>query len=293
MEVNVLRAFITVVEAGSLNRAAEQLRIAQSTLSRQIQALESEIGGRLLERTSSGIFPTATGHALLRELRPALASLDRALQSARRQARGQSEILRIGYMGSATSWLTPALATVRHLHPEVKVTLADLTPGEQIRALEQGDIDVALPGQAGALLARDFHTRHFHSVPVWVALADVHPFASKKNIRLSVLREEPFVSANPADMPGYDTWVAKLCKNAGFKPRFLPQAESLAQTMALVVAESAVSLVPEFVKDIPFPGVIFRPVPDTEARWELFAVWQRGLATAPLRTLLDALAVHK
>ena len=293
MEVNVLRAFITVVEAGSLNRAAEQLRIAQSTLSRQMQALESEMGGRLLERTPTGIFPTATGHVLLRELRPALAALDRALQSTRSQARGQSATLRIGYMGSATAWLTPALAEVRRHHPEVKVTLTDLTPGEQIRALAQGEIDVALPGQAGALLTRDFHTRHFHSAPVWVALADAHPLAAKKPITLAALREEAFIGANPADMPGYDSWVAQLCKRAGFKPRFLRQAESLAQTMALVVAESAVSLLPEFVKDIPCPGVRFQPLADAEARWELFAVWQRGLTSAPLHTLLNALSSGK
>ena len=48
-----LRSFITVVEEGSLHRAAERLHLSQSTLSRQMQALEAELGGQLLERTSS------------------------------------------------------------------------------------------------------------------------------------------------------------------------------------------------------------------------------------------------
>ena len=60
-----LRSFITVVEEGSLHRAAERLHLSQSTLSRQMQALEAELGGQLLERTSSiGVRPTNCGHAL-------------------------------------------------------------------------------------------------------------------------------------------------------------------------------------------------------------------------------------
>ena len=59
-----LRSFMTVVEEGSLHRAAERLHLSQSTLSRQMQALEAELGGQLLERTSIGVRPTNGGHAL-------------------------------------------------------------------------------------------------------------------------------------------------------------------------------------------------------------------------------------
>lgn len=289
MHLDVLRAFVLIVETGSLNRAAERLRVAQSTLTRQVQALESELGGRLLERTAGGVVPTAAGHALLRGLRPALAELDRVLQTAGRRARGQSDTLRIGYIGSATACLTPALSAVRHAHPEVKVTLADLTPGEQIRALEKGDIDVALTGQTGALLSRDFHVRRLGALPVWVAMAPGNPLAKKKAVPLAALQHELFVSANDTDVPGYDRWVAQLCRRAGFKPKFLHGADSLAQGMAMIVAESAVALQPEFVKDLPFPGVVFRRLTDPAARWEMVVAWQRGLATAPLRTLVEAL----
>ena len=59
-----IRALLTVIEEGSVNRAAVRLRITQPALSRQMQALENELGGKLLERETSGVKPTGLGHAL-------------------------------------------------------------------------------------------------------------------------------------------------------------------------------------------------------------------------------------
>ena len=63
-----IRSFLTVVEEGSLHRAAARLRISQPTLSRQTQALEHELGGRLLERMASGVGPTAAGQVAAGQL---------------------------------------------------------------------------------------------------------------------------------------------------------------------------------------------------------------------------------
>jgi DNA-binding transcriptional LysR family regulator len=64
-----IRSFLTVVEEGSLHRAAARLRISQPALSRQMQALEHELGGRLLERMATGVRPTAGGQALAERTR--------------------------------------------------------------------------------------------------------------------------------------------------------------------------------------------------------------------------------
>src|SRR6266404_6918302 len=58
-----LRSFLAVIEEGSLHRAATPLNLSQSALSR-MQALEHELGGKLLECSSTGVRPTAGGHAL-------------------------------------------------------------------------------------------------------------------------------------------------------------------------------------------------------------------------------------
>ena len=290
MTIDGLQGFVAIVEAGSLNRAAARRQVAQSTLTRQLQALEQEAGGRLLERGPAGVAPTAAGHALLEGLRPWLADYERMWTEVRTRARGQSAVLRIGYLASVVSqYLTPALVQVRRAHPEVKVKLFDQSPGEQIAGLRSGDLDVALLGHAGAGLAREFYARRVETLPVFAALAETHALAARPRLRLAELRGELFVGAFERDMPGHNRWVAQLCRRAGFRARFVHDSESLAHGLASVVAEEAVLLVPDYVRSISLPGVVYVPVVDPGATWDLYVAWQRGRGSAPLRTLLAAL----
>src|SRR6267142_4460645 len=86
-----LRSFLAVVQEGSLHRAAKRLHLSQSALSRQMQALEYELGGKLLERSSTGVRPTVGGHALAAKVRTLLESYDSAMLEVRRLVRGQGE----------------------------------------------------------------------------------------------------------------------------------------------------------------------------------------------------------
>lgn len=290
MNLDLLRSFFTVVEQGSLNRAADLLRVSQSTLTRQMQSLEQEVGGALLERGPSGVALTATGHLLADTMRPVLADFDQALGEVRRRARGQSSELRIGYLMSAVAdYLNPALAQLRVAHPEVKVKLLDLSPGEQIAALRRGELDLALIGAAGRLLAKEFYVKKLAVLSLLVALPDRHPLASRASLRLTDLKGEHFVGALDTDLPGYNRWITQLARGAGFRARFVQDADSLTHGLLLVVTENAVSLLPEFARKVSTPGVVFIPLQDADARWELLVAWQRGKVTAPLRALLDAL----
>ena len=136
----LVRSFLVVLEEGSLNRAALRLHLAQSSLTRQMQALEHEIGGALLERTAIGMAPTAAGHALARRMLPVLAQFEEAVSEARRFARGQNSQIRVGYMRAlAPMVLNPALGVLRKTYPTVKVELFDMTQGEQITAVRHGN----------------------------------------------------------------------------------------------------------------------------------------------------------
>ncbi|MDD5349446.1 MAG: LysR family transcriptional regulator [Chthoniobacteraceae bacterium] len=287
----IIRAFLIVLEEGSLNRAATRLRVSQPALSRQMQALEQEIGGLLLERTSAGVRPTDAGYALAAAMKPVVTQYEAALGRVRTLARGQSDQLRIGYLVSmAQVYINPALAEVRRAHPEVKVTLLDLSPGEQIAALRRGEIDVAVIGQEGTVLGREFYTRKLAALPVLAVLPAGHPLAARETIPLEALRGERFLSAPEADMPGRNRWIAQLCRTAGFRPRFALEAESVAHMLSLILSEGAVTLVPAYMHDFPAAGIAMVPVTDPHARWDFLVVWHRGRTAGPLRVFLDALA---
>src|SRR2546426_12596256 len=92
MELRHLRYFVSGAEQGAFVKAAGQLRVAQSALSKQIRDLEREVGVALFERLSRGVRLTAAGEVFLAEARATLERAESAVAGARRadQRRGSS-----------------------------------------------------------------------------------------------------------------------------------------------------------------------------------------------------------
>jgi DNA-binding transcriptional LysR family regulator len=291
MNVDFVRSFFVVVKAGSLNRAAEQLHISQSTLTRQIQTLENELGGKLFERSTTGVALTAAGQFLLENMRPVVTNFDSIAAAAHEIAAGRSGTVRVGYLLSATTeFLNPVLAAMRRARPDAKVTLFDLTPAEQIDALRHGKIDLGLIGPSGALLSREFYTRRLTAYPVFVGMAEEHPLAKNDSLRLKDLRNEEILSASEELVPGYDGWITKHCRQAGFRPRFKRGTSSLTEGLSRLVSERVVTIQPQYLTKTAVPGVVFRPLRDDKMQWDMFLVWQRGKVSQIVKLLVDLLA---
>lgn len=291
--IEKLRLFLVILEEGSLRRAAERLHISQSAITRQMQLLEHDLGGRVLERTSTGVRPTSGGHTLAERAKTLLADYDSVTAEVRRLVRGESDRLRIGYVASAVQeYLGPALSVLRRTYPKAKIKMLDQTPGEMITALRRGEIDLALTGHGVDLLSRDFYTYKLASVPSVVALPLDHRLASLKQIHISELKGESFVGAPDAIVPGNNQKIIQFCRRFGkFRPRFIAidQPGSLAEGLAIAANEGAISIHPIFVSHLGIPNVAMVPVADKEATWDLFVVWQRGKTSGPLRALLETL----
>ncbi len=287
-----LRALFTVVEEGSVNRAAVRLRITQPALSRQMKSLENDVGGKLLERETSGVKPTDLGYALMKAMRPVLDAYEVALAEVRRQSRGLRSELRVGYLISAAqSVLTPALASLRKTHPGLKLKLHDMSPKEQIDARRAGELDIALIGQEGAVAAREFYSHILRSLGVCAALSISDPLAVKKRIAIKELKARDFIGIDEDQMSGRNRWMTALCRAAGFKPRFAAITDGITHVLSQVVSESAVTLLPDYFRGFNHPGVAFVPVSDANARWDFIVLWQRGKVPATTRAMIEALKV--
>jgi molybdate transport repressor ModE-like protein len=288
-----LRLFLVILEEGSLRRAADRLRISQSAITRQIQALELELGGQVLERTSAGVRPTNGGAVLAERAKALLADYDSTMAEVRRLNRGESERLRIGYIASAVQeYLGPALAVLRRDYPKLKVKMLDQTPGEMIIALRQGEIDLALTLHGIDLLSRDFYIRKIATVKSLVALPVSHRFATKRQVSISQLKGETFVRGSDDAVPGYTQRIIQLCrKYGGFRPRLatIDKTTSLVESLAVAANEEAISIQPAFISHLEVPNVVMVPIADAGATWDLFVVWLRGKVAGPLRTLLNEL----
>jgi DNA-binding transcriptional LysR family regulator len=100
MELRHLRYFVAVAEALSFTKAAEKLRLAQPSLTRQVRNLEKEIGVRLLDRSNNRVTLTEEGRLFLFDSRKLLAMCAESVAAVQRMKRGESSDLNIGYVAN-------------------------------------------------------------------------------------------------------------------------------------------------------------------------------------------------
>ena len=141
MEIRELRAFVAVVEAGAMSKAARLLHVSQPALSQTITALERRLGVRLLVRTSTGVQVTDAGRTLLGEARAVLARHDQALAAMARHTEAGGGVLRVGVPLELPPDLLPsALARLG----DTRVQARHLSSVAQVAALRAGELDVGL-----------------------------------------------------------------------------------------------------------------------------------------------------
>ncbi|MFF5226756.1 LysR family transcriptional regulator [Dactylosporangium sp. NPDC000521] len=185
MQMEMLEVFREVARQRSITAAAASLRYTQSAVSRQIAALEVELGARLFDRLPRGVALTEEGRCLLEH---ATAVLDR-LALARREVTavhaGTAGRLRVGAFATADAALVPrALARFRAGHPEVRLSLIEGVTGRLLAALLAGDADVALVTTSADRPFDDprFTTHHILDEPVLLAVPRHHPLASAASV---------------------------------------------------------------------------------------------------------------
>ena len=250
-----IRSFLTVVEEGSLHRAAARLRISQSALSRQMQALEHELGGRLLERMATGVSPTAGGQTLVKRMDVVLASYDLAMSDTRRALRGDTDQLRIAYLpAAAQQYVRGPVREVRRSHPETVLKLVGLSPGEQIIALRAGEIDVGITNESGELLAGEFYTRKLAETGSYIALPEHHRLATQDRVRLSNLKGEFFVSWDLNKRPAWIGRSRRIVRSTeGFARNFTARCKGLNKPSSWSPTKM------QFLSCLPSPAIILRP----------------------------------
>jgi DNA-binding transcriptional LysR family regulator len=287
MELRHLRYFVGVAEAFSFTKAAEKLRVAQPSLTRQIKDLEEELGVRLLDRTKHSVALTAEGRSFLADSKQLLASAANMVQSVRRLHDGEVRALNVGYVSNLFHDLLPrTLASFRQSFPSVSINLFDMSCGDQFRALEEGRLDLAFVGLHEPIALRGFEFRTIASYRTLAALPKDSPLASKKSVRLEALEPLFFIGMSEASYPFYRHWLTKTCHRAGFTPKVLQDVD-IERTMIHSVSEGlGVALVPEQLKKLPHPNVVFRPVTPVVAT-EACVAWKGGNPSLPLQAYVN------
>jgi DNA-binding transcriptional LysR family regulator len=243
VEIKHLHSFLAVAEALSFIQASRKLHLSQPALSEQIQALEQEIGVKLLERTRRSVRLTVPGEVFREEAIAILQMVKEAEFKAQRAAAGEVGHLRIGFVASAALEIVPSIVLAfRRRYPLVTLDLMNIRTTDQIPLLEERKLDAGflrLPASSKSLTITPIHRE-----PFVLVVPNGHRLANKKPFRLAELEHESFVAYARRWAPGfYDSWI-QMFTASGFSPHVVQETGEMETMLALVAAGVGIAVAP-------------------------------------------------
>lgn len=292
LEPRQLRAFLAIVQTGSLGRAADTLHLTQPALSRLVKQMETQLRVQLFERRTTGMELTSFGEALLPYAEHLTEEADLAIEEINvRLGMGRGTV-RVGAVASAAIMVLPAvLERIHATWPNLQLQIMEAVEDKLAAALASNDIDVAL---SGALPESDAVMRvaeHKFSDRSMVIAATSHPLQQRAKLSVADLAAESWI------MPSADAEPRKrfneLIEQTGAAPyRVVVETRSPATIKAVVAQTRLLGWLPEPLFAAEQAAGLIRPLPCAELICERhFFVHRRrrNFMAPPLVQFLQAL----
>jgi len=280
-----LGVFQSVMVTGSVQEAADNLRMTPSAVSQHIAALQRQTGLDLFDRVGRGIVPTAAAEALIAQAETVLQQWHRLDDYVADLRDGRTGRLVLGYFPSAGSTLLPSI--VRQITAEFPDLVVELVLTEVGARSTIPDIDVAMdhtentrrPGYRKVPLTED---------PYILAVHHEHPLARRRAVTLTDLKGEGWVSNDSFANPGHRIVLA-ACAAKGFTPRFTVQAQDHHSALGFVAAGVGITVLPRLAARIIPNGVVRVRITDPPVRQLVAMVREGGVRNAVADRVLDLL----
>lgn len=243
MRLERLKYFLTVAEMGSFSEAAEHLYTTQSAVSKQVIALEKELGVSLFDRSRRKVTLTEPGQIVYSYARGISESCDKmfsAVQAYRRSAGGVLSVASIPVMSQYG--ITELVGNFRKSYPGITMSVGELEGSEILTALEEGRYEMAFM-RAEQLPASGYECFPLTHDVLAALLPESHPLTSEKQISLSCLKDEPFLLLNEGTL--LHRMCVEACRRCGFTPRVAYTGTRNENIAELVAMGMGVSLVME------------------------------------------------
>ncbi|MBB5955399.1 DNA-binding transcriptional LysR family regulator [Saccharothrix tamanrassetensis] len=243
MTLQQLVYFLAVARTRHFTKAAEEVRVAQPSLSKQIHALEKELGAELFSRARGNITLTPAGEALLPVAGRILSDVDTARLEVAELVGLKRGRVRVGATPSLCgSLFADVIKRYHDAYPGIRVAVTESGSRDLVQALEAGELDLALVIVSPA----DSH-RALTVVPVLreeLVVASAQPLGVDR-MRLTDLENHPLVMFRP----GYDLRETTLaaCRSAGFEPQFAVEGGEMDAVLRFVEVGLGVAIVPSTV----------------------------------------------
>ncbi|HMC55197.1 MAG TPA: LysR family transcriptional regulator [Gemmatimonadaceae bacterium] len=294
MELRHLRYLVAIADAGTFVRAAEQLRVAQPALTRQIHDLEKELGAELFDAKARKATLTPAGEACARLARHVIQDTEQAVSRARLSNSGVAGkcVLLCGPVPLLTGLAGRFIARMKSTFPGISITLGEVFSETQWSAVAEARADIGLGAPPTALYPSLLvETQHVHRVDV-VGVAPTHLLAAEKSVTLAALRDTPLLvieDLSPELASIRQLLVTELKRlrfpASSISPRQFPSFESL---IAHVRAGQGWTMLPAGLMDR-VTGVKTLQLTDFRAPFRTVRVWRASDTRPVTQTVLSEL----
>jgi DNA-binding transcriptional LysR family regulator len=204
-EIRLLETAIVLAEELHFSRAAERLRVDQSTVSKRIDELESQLGYRLFERDHQTVKLTEAGRKFVAEARLAILHVERAIQSGRAAKEEAEAILNVGRSPYTDPFLITTLLAVKvPLFPQLQIELSQQFSCDLIRDVLAGGLDLAIANEPAE--SKCLTMVKVAESPFYIAMSEEDDLAYERFITLDSLAGRPWVIfERRMHPPVYDT----------------------------------------------------------------------------------------
>ncbi|MFD7899301.1 LysR family transcriptional regulator [Streptomyces sp. NPDC059743] len=271
-----LAYFAGVARHEHVTRAAQDMGVPQSTLSRAMVRLEQDLDIALFARKGRTVALTPAGRTFLASVERALAEVARAAESVRADADPESGKVAFGFLHTMGSETVPELIRAfRADHPRVRFQLVQNYGEAMLERMRAGELDLCLTSPVPD--APDLVARRVDEQRLRLVVPDDHRLAGRRRIRLVEAADETFVTLEPGY--GLRRITDDLCAQAGFRPRVAFEGEEAETLRGLVAAGLGVALLPP--PAVARPGVVELTVTAPRAVREIGLAWLDGPPDTP------------
>ena len=286
-DLTTLKLFISVIDHGSITRAAEREHIVPSAASKRIGDLEAQLGVALLVRQHAGVVPTAAGEALVRHAREVIKTLDRIPDALSTLAADDPPDIRILANQTAVVVLVADLASYIARRPGVKIRLEESQSLPIIESVAQGSADIGVIGHFQP--ADRLHVVPYRSIPLMLVVPASHPLASRGAISFAEALEFDLITL--VQGTAIRGWALAAAARMARKPKFTMQVQSYEAMRAMVHAGLGIAVIPA-PNILPYKDLFqvrALPLTDDWACMQLYMVCARHTAGTPA---IDDLLAH-
>jgi DNA-binding transcriptional LysR family regulator len=290
MELRQLRYFVEIADQSSFTRASEVLSVAQPALSAQMHKLEAEFGAPLFIRTKRGIALTEVGRAALDQARTTLRSAEATKRTAQLAAELNGASVKVAYSRTfPIEQLARIVRGFRRERPAVALDLREMWSNDQYDAVASGAVDFGFrqlyDDEREQLSDRGIVAKKIGEESLTLAVPASHRLASRRQVSLLELKDEPFVLPIAHAGESIRTRVSLMTRELGFEPKVVQETTDSRLAIGLVSAEMGLTFVLSSNRSVRFRNVHYLSIVPTYTV-SFGAMYRRGYGGRSIEPLL-------